>query len=92
MTEPRDLAEPGPASRVRLDLTASPTEVLRRLRHHERPVALVGAWHHGDALVAVDPDRVLGLDEDPFALGQPPAPADGTFGGGRSKCHTLHLG
>ncbi len=82
MTEPRDLAEPGPASRVRLDLTASPTEVLRRLRHHERPVALVGAWHHGDALVAVDPDRVLGLDEDPFALGQPPAPADGTFGGG----------
>ncbi len=84
MTEPRDPAEPGPASRVRLDLTASPTEVLRRLRHHDRPVALVGAWHHGDALVAVDPDRVLGPDDDPFLLDlvDPPAPADGTFGGG----------
>ena len=83
MTEPRDPAEPGPASRLRLDLTASPTEVLRRLRHHDRPVALIGAWHHGDALVAVDPDRVLGPDDDPFlVLGDPPAPADGTFGGG----------
>ncbi|MEG9224825.1 chorismate-binding protein [Aeromicrobium sp. Sec7.5] len=82
MTEPRDPAEPGPASRLRLDLTASPTEVLRRLRHHDRPVALIGAWHHGDALIAVDPDRVLGPDDDPFDLGGPPAPADGTFGGG----------
>lgn len=85
MTEPRDPGEPGPASRLRLDLTASPTEVLRRLRHHDRPVALIGAWHHGDALIAVDPVRVLGPDEDPFFfldLGDPPAPADGTFGGG----------
>ena len=82
MTEPRDPAESGPASRLRLDLTASPTEVLRRLRHRDRPVALLGAWHHGDALIAVDPDRVLGPDDDPFDLGGSPAPADGTFGGG----------
>ena len=82
MTEPRDPAEPGPASRLRLDLTASPTEVLRRLRHRQRPVALIGAWHHGNALIAVDPDRLLGPDEDPLDdLGAPPAPADGTFGG-----------
>ncbi|GAA1748662.1 chorismate-binding protein [Aeromicrobium alkaliterrae] len=82
MTTPRDPADPGPASRRRLDLTASPTEVLRRLRHRRRPVALIGAWHHGDALVAVDPVADLAPDADPFELGIEPAPADGTFGGG----------
>jgi para-aminobenzoate synthetase/4-amino-4-deoxychorismate lyase len=75
-------AEAGPASRVRLDLTASPTEVLRRFRRRERLVALTGAWHHGDTLIAFDPDAVLGDDADPFDLGGTPSPADGTFGGG----------
>ncbi|MFT4187542.1 MAG: chorismate-binding protein [Aeromicrobium sp.] len=69
-------------SRVRLDLDASPTEVARRLRGRDRLVALVGAWHHGEALIAVDPDRVLGPDDDPFDVGVDPAPADGGFGGG----------
>ncbi|WP_185975686.1 aminodeoxychorismate synthase component I [Tessaracoccus rhinocerotis] len=72
------------ASRQRIDqLSASPTEVLRRLRHRRRIVALVGAWHHGEALLALDPDRELGPDEDPFDIADvPPAPTDGTFGGG----------
>lgn len=73
-----------PASRLRLDaVTASPTELLRRLRHRRRIVALTGAWHHGEALIAFDPDRELGADEDPFGICDvDPAPADGTFGGG----------
>jgi len=64
--------------RRRLDLEASPTEVLRRLRGRDRLVALIGAWHHGEALVACEPVRVL---ERWDAVDLPHAEADG-FGGG----------
>jgi len=38
-----------------LDVDATPIEVLRALRHRERPVALIGDWAGGGALIAVDP-------------------------------------
>ena len=65
--------------RTRLDLDLEPLEVLRRFRDRERLVALVGAWHHGEALIAFDPVRVL--DGDPFAVDLDPLP-DAGFGGG----------
>ncbi|GAB3811099.1 hypothetical protein GCM10028820_01750 [Tessaracoccus terricola] len=72
-----------PASRQRLTLSDTPTQLLRRLRHRRCIVALIGAWHHGEALIAFDPERELGPDEDPFEIADvPPAAADGTFGGG----------
>ncbi|WP_370186163.1 chorismate-binding protein [Aeromicrobium sp.] len=77
------------AHRRRLGLDEGPLEVLRRFRDRDRPVALVGAWHQGDALVACDPVRVLDPDvDDPFDLPLPDvaprASADGSagFGGG----------
>ncbi|MFT4298390.1 MAG: aminodeoxychorismate synthase component I [Aeromicrobium sp.] len=73
------------ASRLRLgDVTDSPTTLLRRLRHRRRLVALTGAWHHGEALITFDPDAEVAAGADPFEIGaeHPPAPADGTFGGG----------
>ncbi len=79
----------GTALRRRLGLAEGPLEVLRRFRDRDRPVALVGAWHQGDALVACDPVRVLDPDvDDPFDLPLPDvaprASADGSagFGGG----------
>jgi len=45
--------------RRRLDLNASPTEVLARLRGRDRLVALIGAWHHGEALIACEPVALL---------------------------------
>ncbi|WP_147050463.1 chorismate-binding protein [Kocuria flava] len=69
-----------------------PTRMLRALRDRPGLVALVGDWHGGDTVVAVDPVRVLGPGEDPFAAlgaGGPPAPGqdrdphgDRVFGGG----------
>ena len=38
------------------------------LEHAERPVAFVGAWAGGGALLADGPDRVAGEGDDPFAL------------------------
>ncbi|MFC6151610.1 chorismate-binding protein [Mumia xiangluensis] len=49
--------------------------LLRRLRGRDRLVALVGDWDGGRDLVAYDPVRVLGTDEDPFDLGTGPAGA-----------------
>ena len=75
--------------RRRLGLEEGPLEVLRRFRGRDRPVALVGAWHQGDALVACDPVRVLDPEvDDPFDLSLPEvalgASSDGAagFGGG----------
>ena len=67
-----------------LDLELAPVDVLRRFRGRERLVALIGAWHHGEALIAFDPIRVL--TGDPFDIDLPrsavqPGAAAG-FGGG----------
>jgi para-aminobenzoate synthetase/4-amino-4-deoxychorismate lyase len=45
-----------------------PVDVLRRLRGAERVAALIGDWHQGEALIACDPIRVAGVDDDPFAV------------------------
>ena len=73
--------------RIRLDPSTSsgralePVEVLRRFRGRDRVVALVGDWHHGEALIAFDPIRVL--DGHPFdAVDLPPVAQSGVFGGG----------
>lgn len=82
--EPPAPGAPVGAHRERLDLDESPVEVLRRLRGRDRVVALVGAWHHGEALVASDPTRVLGPGDDPFDLPLPSidGPSEAGFGGG----------
>lgn len=64
--------------RRRLDLDASPVEVLRRLRGRDRLVGLIGAWHHGEALIACEPVRLLAEWD---AVDLPARNADG-FGGG----------
>lgn len=70
------------AHRRRLDLADDALQVLRRFRDRDRPVALVGAWHHGDALVACDPVRVLDPDvDDPFDLPLPTVAAPGATTG-----------
>ena len=67
--------------RIRLDLGLEPVEVLRRFRGRDRLVALIGDWHHGEALVAFDPVRVL--DGHPFDdVDLPAVPQSGVFGGG----------
>jgi para-aminobenzoate synthetase/4-amino-4-deoxychorismate lyase len=53
-------------ARARLDLALEPVDVMRRLRGRDRLVGLVGDWHQGEALIACDPVRVLGPDDDPF--------------------------
>ena len=68
-----------PLFRRRLDIDLEPVDVLRRFRGRDRLVALLGAWHHGEALIAFDPTHVL--DGDPFEIDLPPIVADG-FGGG----------
>ena len=65
--------------RTRLQLDLDPLDVLRRFRDRDRLVALIGAWHHGEALIAFDPVRLL--EGDPFAVDLDPVAADG-FGGG----------
>ena len=67
--------------RIRLDIGLEPVEVLRRFRGRERVVALIGDWHHGEALIAFDPVRVL--DGHPFDdVDLPAAAPSGVFGGG----------
>ncbi|MBC7630787.1 chorismate-binding protein, partial [Aeromicrobium sp.] len=69
-------------SRRRLDLDLTPVDVLRLFRGRDRLVALLGAWHHGEALIAFDPVEVL--RGDPFSgidLESLPSGAAG-FGGG----------
>ena len=59
-----------------------PLDILRVLRDEPRLVALIGAWHHGEALIAFNPSREL--DADPFD-GIDLEPLDdgaGAFGGG----------
>ncbi|KQY55355.1 hypothetical protein ASD11_17585 [Aeromicrobium sp. Root495] len=69
-----------PVRRVRLDVDLEPLDVLRLFRGRERLVALLGAWHHGEALIAFDPVR---LAEHPFDdVVTEPVQAPGTFGGG----------
>ena len=46
----------------------TPTEALRTLRDDYRPVALVGKWAGGGALLASEPLAVARSDEDPFAV------------------------
>ena len=41
-----------------------PLDILRLLRDEPRLVALIGAWHHGEALIAFNP--ACELDGDPF--------------------------
>ncbi|MEH3034072.1 MAG: aminodeoxychorismate synthase component I [Aeromicrobium erythreum] len=73
-------ADGGPVRRVRIDRDLDPLDVLARFRHRDRPVALLGDWHHGDALVAFDPVRVA---DDPFAdVVLDPVDVPGGFGGG----------
>lgn len=74
---------PEPARR-RLDVPHAPLDVLRAARGRDHLVALIGEWHHGEALVAFEPSRVLGRGDDPFAAVDMKrvAGADGTFGGG----------
>jgi para-aminobenzoate synthetase/4-amino-4-deoxychorismate lyase len=74
--------EPTELYRRRLDLRADPLDVLRRFRGRERLVALLGAWHHGEALIAFDPAEVL--DGDPFTgIDLEALPSDvAGFGGG----------
>ena len=67
--------------RIRLDIGLEPVEVLRRFRGRDRLVALIGDWHHGEALVAFDPLRVL--DGHPFdGVDLPDVSQSGVFGGG----------
>ena len=50
-------------------------------RGRDRLVALLGAWHHGEALIAFDPVEVL--DGRPVRRHRPrPSPPDDGFGGG----------
>lgn len=55
--------------------------MLRRFRGRDRLVALVGAWHQGEALIAFDPVEVL--DGDPFdGIDVERLPSGAGFGGG----------
>ncbi|MGI9084057.1 MAG: aminodeoxychorismate synthase component I [Aeromicrobium sp.] len=67
--------------RTRLDIGLEPVQVLRRFRGRDRVVALIGDWHHGEALIAFDPVRVL--DGHPFDdVDLEPVTQTGAFGGG----------
>jgi para-aminobenzoate synthetase/4-amino-4-deoxychorismate lyase len=80
----KSLTRPAPTELVRrrLDLRADPLDVLRRFRGRDRLVALLGAWHHGEALIAFDPVEVL--SGDPFVGIDLPAMSSDVagFGGG----------
>ncbi|MEO6471595.1 MAG: chorismate-binding protein, partial [Aeromicrobium sp.] len=68
--------------RRRLDTALGPLDVLRLFRDESRLVALIGAWHHGEALIAFNPWQLL--NEDPFGgidL-EPIEGSGGAFGGG----------
>jgi para-aminobenzoate synthetase/4-amino-4-deoxychorismate lyase len=63
----------------------SPMEVLRSFGADARPVCLAGAWSGGSVLLASEPTRVVGSDEDVFGLldAEPSLSAPpGVIGGG----------
>ena len=74
----------GQVFRTRVDLDLAPLDVLRRFRGRDRLVALVGAWHHGEALIAFDPTHVLTGDPFDIDLARSPSQPGSTagFGGG----------
>lgn len=61
------LVENQPMLQMVLPHRVEPARMLQALRDQPGLVALLGDWHHGDALIAFRPTRVLGPDEDPFA-------------------------
>ena len=68
--------------RERIDVERDPWEAALALRGDRAPVALVGAWFGGGALLASEPVRVAGPREDPFALlAEAPPGASGASGG-----------
>ncbi len=67
-------------TRRRLDITLSHWTSCAGSADRERLVALIGAWHHGEALIAFDPSRCS--TDDPFeGIDLPPSDRDGFFGG-----------
>src|SRR4051794_9496742 len=72
--------------RVPLHSSLRPLEVLRAMREDERPLALIGSWAGGGAIVASNPVRVAPPGADPFdlldELPEVPAATDGAVGGG----------
>lgn len=77
------MTRPAPTeiSRRRLTVDDDPLDILRRFRGRDRLVALLGAWHHGEALIAFDPIEVL--DGDPFTgIDVEPLTGGAGFGGG----------
>ena len=65
-----------------LSTERSPFEVAAALADDERPVALVGSWAGGGAIIASQPLTCLQADADPFAaLAQVPMLADTTHEG-----------
>ncbi len=71
--------------RVRLESRLAPDEAVGWLRGDRRPVALVGEWLDGLAILSSEPVRVAAPGDDPFALldAQPVlAPGEATVGGG----------
>ena len=73
----------GEARPVRIELAGevSAAQACLLLRGDSHPVALTGAWAGGGAVVASEPVRVEGRDEDAFAL-LDEQPAVGPVGGG----------
>ena len=64
-----------------IESSLSATQALLTLRDDVRPVALVGAWAGGGAILASDPVRTASPDDEPFALlDEPPGAAGGWFG------------
>ena len=64
-----------------IESSLSATEALLTLRDDERPVALVGAWAGGGAILTSDPVRTASPEDDPFALlDDVPTAAGGWFG------------
>ena len=72
--------------RIALRSNLTPTQVLRSFRADRRPMALVGQWAGGGAIVASEPSSVAGPRDDPFAtLSRLPAiegEIKGAVGGG----------
>jgi para-aminobenzoate synthetase/4-amino-4-deoxychorismate lyase len=72
--------------RERIDVVLDPFDAALALRGDRAPMALVGDWYGGGAVLASEPVRTAEPDEDPFALiGSAPAlggPSDGGVGGG----------
>jgi para-aminobenzoate synthetase / 4-amino-4-deoxychorismate lyase len=86
MTSPRDPALVQPF-RAALESCLAPDQAVGWLRADRRPVALVGEWLGGLAVLSSEPVRVAtpGSGEDPFALldAQPlVAPGEAAVGGG----------